>query len=182
MGKLPAFQFYPRDWMVDPELARVTPASRGVLMDVLCLMWESENRGVLVTGKVPWTLDEIAHAVRGQYHVVKACLKELLERGVLSKTASGAVFSRRMVRDEERRRSDTERQRRFRSVPGHGDVTAMSHRSSSSSSSSNPIKGKFESFDEKRRRKNREAIDRVFGDASEVANATRGNVPKGKPK
>jgi hypothetical protein len=49
MAKLPSFQFYPGDWMKDPDLRRCTPIARGVYIDVLCLMHENTWRGILTT-------------------------------------------------------------------------------------------------------------------------------------
>ena len=47
MSKLPAFQFYPGDWLKDPNLRRCSVGARGVYMDVLCVMFEHEPRGIL---------------------------------------------------------------------------------------------------------------------------------------
>jgi hypothetical protein len=58
MGKLAWFHFYPGDWMKDPDLRRCSPAARGVYMDLLCLMFECEERGVLLVGDEPWTDDD----------------------------------------------------------------------------------------------------------------------------
>jgi hypothetical protein len=148
MSKLPAFQFYPGDWMKDPNLKRCTHSAKGVLMDVLCLMFECEERGVLVTNGRPWSDDEIVASVGGHADVTALSLRELFDKCVLRRRSDGAVYSARMVRDEENRSKDRERQQKSREKrkidPCHGvchadvtpDVTPMSHHSSSSSSSS----------------------------------------------
>lgn len=126
MGKLPAFLFYPRDWLIDPELCRCTVAARGVLMDVLCLMFESNPRGILQTNGTAWTLQEVARALRGPYRQNLKLLGELVKKAALGLTDSGALYSRRMVKDEERRQQDAARQRNHR-ASGHAPVTGMSH-------------------------------------------------------
>lgn len=140
MSKLPSFQFYPGDWMKDPGLRRSSHAAKGVLMDVLCLMFESSERGVLATAGVPWTDEEVCAAIGGHANVTLMSLRELLDKGVLRRRNDGALYSARMVRDEEnrvqaRRRKQNQRLRQA-SRECHADVTPMSPRSSSSSSSS----------------------------------------------
>lgn len=104
MAKLPAFQFYPGDWLKDPNLRRCSPAARGVWVDMLCLMFECDPRGVLATGGKPWGDDEIASVISGQTAEVLSCIQELLTKEVASRNGAGAIFSRRMVRDEQIRR------------------------------------------------------------------------------
>ena len=57
--KLPAFQFYPGDWRKDPNLCRCSHAAKGVWIDMICLMHETEERGVLSTNGIPWTEDDM---------------------------------------------------------------------------------------------------------------------------
>jgi len=115
MGKLPAFMFYPGDWQKDPCLRRCSKAAKGVWMDLLCLLFECPVRGVFVDARgKPWSDEEIAEAIGGD---IGANL-------VAQRDTRGAIFSRRMVRDEQNRRSATERKRKERS--GHSRVTPMS--------------------------------------------------------
>ena len=100
MAKLPAFQFYPGDWMKDPNLKRCSHTAKGVWIDMLCLMFECDERGILASGGDAWTLDEIACAVGGAQDVSLAGIHELLAKGVASRNSVGAIFSRRLVRDE----------------------------------------------------------------------------------
>lgn len=41
MGKSPAFQFYPRDWVMSTRI--LTPEQRGVYLDLLCFGWDMED-------------------------------------------------------------------------------------------------------------------------------------------
>lgn len=47
MGKLPSFQFYPGDWLKDPQLRMAASSSRGIWIDLICAMWEAPDRGAL---------------------------------------------------------------------------------------------------------------------------------------
>ena len=124
MGKLPAFMFYPGDWQKDPCLRRCSKAAKGAWMDLLCLLFECPVRGVFVdaSGK-PWSDEEIAEAIGGDIGANLGYIAELVSKGVAQRDTRGAIFSRRMVRDEQNRRSATERKRKERS--GHSRVTPM---------------------------------------------------------
>jgi hypothetical protein len=125
MGKLPAFMFYPGDWQKDPCLRRCSKAAKGVWMDMLCLLFECPVRGAFVdaSGK-PWSDEEIAEAIGGDVGANLGHIAELVSKGVAQRNTRGAIFSRRMVRDEQNRQSATERKRKQRS--GHTHVTPMS--------------------------------------------------------
>lgn len=98
--KLPHMPFYPRDWRGDANLRRCSLEARGVWIELLCLMWDCSDRGVLATAGVPWTDEEVAGAVGGNIDVVIRGIHELLAKGVASRNLGGAIFSRRMVHDE----------------------------------------------------------------------------------
>jgi len=102
--KLPAFQFYPGDWLKDPALRSVSVAARGLWIDMLCLMHESPRRGYLqhATGK-PVTAEQLARMTGCSTDEVSRLLQELEDTGVFSCTEHGVIFSRRMVRDEAKR-------------------------------------------------------------------------------
>jgi hypothetical protein len=72
--KAPSFQFYPGDWLRNANLCRCTHQEKGVWIDVLCLMHDSEERGIL-----RWTLKEIASAIGSK----KRTLESLVSKGVL---------------------------------------------------------------------------------------------------
>lgn len=116
--KLPSFPFYPGDWRKDPDLARCSHASKGVWIDLLCLMFECQERGVLATAGVPWTDHEIAGALGGSKEVVLEALTELVGKGVAKRRANGSLYSARLVRDEQLRQQEAEKKRRQRGCPG----------------------------------------------------------------
>jgi len=104
--KLPAFQFYPGDWMKDPALRSVSLAARGLWIDMLCLMFEGDRRGYLqhATGK-PVTAEQLARMTGSSPDEVSRLLQELDDSGVFSSTDHGVIFSRRMTKDERIRKS-----------------------------------------------------------------------------
>lgn len=73
--KRPSFQFYPGDWMSDLKLRRCSPAARGVWVDVLCAMHDSDD----AYGILRWPLKEIARTVGA----AMAHMRELVDKGVL---------------------------------------------------------------------------------------------------
>lgn len=79
--KRPAFQFYPADWRNNAKLRRCSWEARGVWLEVMGLMHDSDSYGVL-----HWSLKEIAQALGAP---IKA-LKELVEKGVMYGVEKGA--------------------------------------------------------------------------------------------
>ena len=104
MAKLPGFMFYPGDWLKDPALRSCSLGSRGLWIDMLCLMHESSRRGFLQhPNGSPVTAEQIARMVGCSPGEASGWLNELDNAGVFSRTADGVVFSRRIDRDERKR-------------------------------------------------------------------------------
>lgn len=76
----PSFQFYPADWLGNSNLRRCTHAEKGAWVDVMCLMHDSQEYGLL-----RWPLIEIAQAVGCQADVLKA----LISKGVMKGADAG---------------------------------------------------------------------------------------------
>jgi hypothetical protein len=132
MSKLPAFQFYPGDWLKDPQLSICSPATRGIWIDLLCAMHELRKGGE-ITGSA----DQFARLCRCMPSDIVDALAELKDSGAADvevvtdykNLQSVRVVSRRMKRDaieRERWRYSKERSR----------VPALSHKSPGVSSSS----------------------------------------------
>jgi len=104
--KLPSMQFYPGDWLKDPGLRACSPAARGVWMDVLCLMFEAEQRGVL---RVKNGSKLRAISIKKLSKSIAGCkpklLQELIDNGVMRVARKdGAFYSKRLIREELQRR------------------------------------------------------------------------------
>ena len=99
----PWFKFYPADWRADPGLRMCSLASRGLWADLIGYLHEGEPYGHLTLGggEIP-SDDQIAILCGCSISETKAALAELEKRKVFSRSSLGAIFSRRMVRDNER--------------------------------------------------------------------------------
>ena len=147
MGKLPSMPVYVGDWMKDPELRRCHPSARGIWIDVMCLMWEAETRGILRKNGSSWTIKDVSDAIQG---CAPRMVRELIEKGVMAVSKrKGTFYSKRMVRDELNRRRQARHGHRGGnptlkggvkggvkgSLKAGGEPGALSSSSSSSSSS-----------------------------------------------
>jgi hypothetical protein len=74
VSKRPSFQFYPADWSANPNLKRCTFAEKGIWLEVMCLLHDQAEYGVL-----RWSLTEIATAVKCRV----ADLRSLERKGVM---------------------------------------------------------------------------------------------------
>lgn len=133
MAKTPSFQFYTGDWMKDPQLSMCCPATRGIWMDLLCAMHESDRSGI-----VKGTLPQLARLARCSEAEMEAALCELKATNTADVhfcPPEFKVICRRMHAEHKARQYNAEYKRQKR---GKGDVRQKSslHSSSSSSSSS----------------------------------------------
>ncbi len=121
-NRLPAFQFYPGDWLKDPELRRSSKAARGALIDILCLAHECDFRGALWGSNTAWSREEISDGIGGSRDENLALIQKLIDNGPLKvwskvslkdlKTTrpdllpsfpDGMIYNRRMLKDEIKR-------------------------------------------------------------------------------
>ena len=145
MAKAPAFQFYVKDWLSDPELQSASSASRGIWINALCYMWEARERGV-IQGTVE-SLSRILNCTVEEFHKF---LEESRVYGfddlVTHTNGKVTLTNRRMQREEKERKQHSIRQHRYTdrhkapSNDGKSDAE-MTHPSPSSSPS--PIQKDF---------------------------------------
>ena len=145
MGKAPAFQFYVRDWLSDPQLRQCSFVVRGMWIDFLCYMWEAPEKGVL-----RGTISSLSRLIGAAPEEMKTFMAECLKYQFASVTCNGDVtncnsevtlINRRMVREEKTRNDTKLRVRKHRSnVKGNDDVTPPSSSSSSSSNISSSLR------------------------------------------
>lgn len=77
----PSFQFYHGDWISNAKLRRCTHEEKGVWIDILCLMADSDEFGI-----IRWPLKDLAQAVGAK----PAVLQSLIRKGVLKGADSGS--------------------------------------------------------------------------------------------
>ena len=105
--KRPSFQFYPSDWLRDTALRSCSTGARGLWIDMICFMHEGSPYGYLKVADKVILPSNLARMVGEPLEVVQGWLQELQESGVYD-VDNGAIFSRRMIRDEELRQKRAE--------------------------------------------------------------------------
>lgn len=125
MTKLPFLQFYPGDWLKDPKLSMCSPATRGIWIDALAAMHESDRSGVL-TGSP----DQLARVLRCSPSDVQVAARELMTTGTANVRESNGLITlenRRMLRESKERKQSNLRQERYKARHGNnGHVTDRS--------------------------------------------------------
>lgn len=102
--KLPSFQFYPGDWLKD-NVSGCTLAAQGLWLRMLLLAHESDRRGYLSVNGKPMQPEFLARKCGCDNTAQFLTLyTELSDAGVPSQQPDGTIYSRRMVRDENKRR------------------------------------------------------------------------------
>lgn len=101
MAKRPSFQFYPGDWLRDTALRSCSLAARGLWAEMLWLMHDGTPYGTLKVGSKVILPPNLARMVGATLEEVEGWLEELREAEVYSVDDEGAIYSRRMKRDEE---------------------------------------------------------------------------------
>lgn len=86
----PSFQFYPGDFQGNAKLKRCSHAERGIWLDVMCLMHDSEEYGVL-----RWPLEDIAQAVNCKINDLQSLIRKLVLKGADSGPVAEFVFTPR---------------------------------------------------------------------------------------
>jgi hypothetical protein len=105
--KRPSFQFYPSDWLRDTALRSCSTGARGLWIDMICFMHEGSPYGYLKVADKVILPSNLARMVGETLEVVDGWLHELEEAGVYD-VDNGAIYSRRMIRDEELRQKRAE--------------------------------------------------------------------------
>ena len=98
--KRPSFQFYPSDWLRDTALRSCSTGARGLWIDMICFMHEGNPYGYLKVGNKVILAENLARMVGLTIEEVEDYLAELKEANVFDFDADGAIYSRRMIRDE----------------------------------------------------------------------------------
>ena len=88
--------FDTRVWLSDPRINTLSLMAKGVWVTMLCYMWESSQRGMLVKpNNTPYTLNELV-VLLGLTD--DEPLQELIDCGVLSLNHKGVYYSADMVK------------------------------------------------------------------------------------
>lgn len=99
---LPAMPFYVGDWLKCPEVRALPPDLRALWFDLICFMWQSTERGVMVKPSgTPYSDSEIIRMVGLDNQNQATWLTTLIDNGVCSRREDGAIYSRFMLRAKE---------------------------------------------------------------------------------
>lgn len=99
--KLPYMPFYHGDWKKDIGVQALSFHDRAVWFEMLMLMHESEQRGLLILNNQPMSHDLIAKLINLDNQIFKTSLQNIIQNGVCGVREDGTIYSRKMVRDEE---------------------------------------------------------------------------------
>lgn len=122
--KLPAIQFYPGDWLRD-NVSGCSLEAQGLWLRMLILMHDCERYGYLAMNGAPIPPDSIARRCGCTPAQYATLLAELTAHGVPGVSQDGTIYSRRMVRDSQKRAKGAERQSRFRNAASNAPVTPI---------------------------------------------------------
>jgi hypothetical protein len=102
-------QWYPGDWRKDIAIQSLSFHDRGVWFEMLMLMHDSEQRGILMLNGNAMTEEMIARAIGLDIQMFNQTLTNLLTTGVAQRDPkTNSVMNKRMVHDEEVRKIHAE--------------------------------------------------------------------------
>ena len=94
--KRPSFQFYPADWRSNTNLRRCSLAARGAWVDVMCVLHDSDEYGV-----IRWPLDELAAVANVPIEAVRELVAKNVLKGSESTVAEFSHTTRHAGKDGE---------------------------------------------------------------------------------
>lgn len=102
MSATDSTQWFWSDWRGDPLVRRLTPAERGLWIDLLSYAAASTPVGYVCDQQgSPISNEEIARFTNATPNEVVTLIAGILAKGVASRDRSGRLFNRRMVRKAE---------------------------------------------------------------------------------
>lgn len=160
MNKSPAFQFYPKDWLSDLAVTRMTNQQRGIYITLLCHCW--------LEGSIPKDLPSISRIIgesvediRRHWLGIECCFKEVggsLVNSRLNREREKQEVFRKAMRDSALRRWKDRKRNNKKAMRTYNKESIGRHKVGnalpfavcslpSSSSSSKDLKNKETSFE-----------------------------------
>jgi hypothetical protein len=99
MAKNPSTRWYFNDWENEDGLMLCSMPAQGLWMRMLCLMARATRPGYLEVDGKAVSASELARRTKAPKTGVSRWLRELEQYGVFSRDQDGAIFNRRMVRE-----------------------------------------------------------------------------------
>jgi hypothetical protein len=100
--KLPFMPFFTSDYVRDTRILSLE--ARAIWMDMLCMMHDGDKRGYLSRAGSAVTTEQLSRFCGCSVEVIERAVEEIITTGVGSKDEAGVIYSRRIVRDDRRRR------------------------------------------------------------------------------
>jgi hypothetical protein len=98
--KLAWMRFFPADWLADVALNSCSLAARGAWIGMLCLCAQAPRTGFLqLPNGAEISPETLAKLLGIAPREARSALIELEQAGVFSRDETGAIYSRRMVKD-----------------------------------------------------------------------------------
>jgi len=104
----PWSKFFWNDWENDPGLRLCSFAAQGLWMRCLCIMAKANPTGFLVVGGRPLSNTDLARLTGAPEAEVEALMTELDRNGVYSRDSKKRIYNRRMIRDQQKARTNRE--------------------------------------------------------------------------
>jgi hypothetical protein len=129
VGKAPAFQFYVKDWLTDPQLKMASHSTKGIWIDLICFMWQSPIKGEVVGAENQIT--RMIGAINDDMDLFYKEAEELKFADVTKRNKKVTIRNRRMFREQKVRENTRERVYRHRAKKAsnaecNGKVTPLS--------------------------------------------------------
>lgn len=124
MAKLPYMQWYPRDWLNDPQVSMLCPRARGIWKDWLNAMFVAD-RAYKLTG----TAEQLARAGRCIPDEARDAIQQLQATGAAEVHRDGetiTIVSRRFKREHNERKQAAKRQKTHREAARNANITTPS--------------------------------------------------------
>lgn len=122
MANLPGFIFYPGDWLRD-AVSGCSLEAQGLWLRMMIIGHDSDRYGYLSMNGVAIPAGSIAQRCGCTLPQYTTLLAELTAAGVPSRTPEGIIYSRRMVKDAQKREQGAERQRKFKKLKKEGNAS-----------------------------------------------------------
>lgn len=98
-NKRPSFPFYPADWRGDLKLQFCSFGAKGLWMDLMCIMHDSDKYGyLLIDGEKP-TDEDLAFLFRVDIEIFRKYFLEIKDKKIIKKNNEGIYYSKRLVND-----------------------------------------------------------------------------------
>ena len=180
---LPAMPWYWGDWKKAPEIRVLDLPTRMVWFEMLGLMWESTERGYLTINGNPMTPEMISGALgvplHGEHQGLRdgltGALSTMKTYAVYSTRNDGAIYSRHMVQDQQRRKRSIEFGQKGGNPTLMGLTPALSHPENETEYEFENIDGFIIGYEDLGKDKKYKYFDLLIADFGREYHAEHGN-------